>query len=109
MGVSADRNPAACFTGETDQIDAHVLTIRIRVDLDCLVQFRSDREYPRPIGTQSQPEVINASARVSEYLESGITQCRYITVGLIIFLAQGGIKQPRTISSSPSDKTSIST
>src|ERR1700722_5353439 len=92
MGVSADRNPAACFTGETDQIDAHVLTIRIRADLDCLVHLQSDREYARPIGTQSQPEVINASARVSGYLDRVITQCRYITVGLIIFLAQGEMK-----------------
>jgi hypothetical protein len=45
-----------------------------------------------PIGTQSQSEVINAAARVTQYLYRGIAQCLYITVGLIVFLPQRGMK-----------------
>jgi hypothetical protein len=92
MGVRADGNPAPGFSGQPDEIDAHILTIRIRIDLDCLVQFGGDRKNMCPIGAQSQPKVINAPARVTQYLYCGIAECRYITVGLIVFLPEGGMK-----------------
>src|ERR1700684_2190467 len=91
MGVS-DGNPTARLAGQPDEIDAHILAIRIRIDLDCLVQLGGDRKNMCPIGAQSQPKVINASARVTQYLYRGIAQCRYITVGLIVFLPERGMK-----------------
>jgi hypothetical protein len=62
MGIRADGNPAARLAARSDEVDAHMLAIRIRIDLDCLVQLGGDRKDMCPVGNKP-------------------SRCPYITVG----------------------------
>jgi hypothetical protein len=46
--------------GQLNDIDAHILAVRTRIELDRFIQFGNDRKYPRLIGAHSQTEALNA-------------------------------------------------
>src|SRR5438270_8174772 len=92
MGISANGNPAACLGSDFYQVAAQVLTIRIRINLNCFIQLCCQIEHATPVGAQPKTKVIDAPSRMAQNLESRVSQGSKIAIGLVFFLAQSGMK-----------------
>jgi len=45
VGIGTDGNSASGLARQSNEIDAHILAVRIRIDLDRFIKFGSDRKY----------------------------------------------------------------
>src|SRR6266567_3489503 len=68
MRIRAKRDAATGFGRHLDKVGTKVLTIGITAAFDGFVQFGGFRKDAWPVRSESQSEVINASARMTENL-----------------------------------------
>ena len=74
VSVGAERNARAFAPSDLEERDVEILTIGITVDFERLIQLRRFDKNARPIGGQTESEVVNTPARVAENVKLGIPQ-----------------------------------
>src|SRR5436305_860348 len=95
MRVGAQRNAAACFPCDVQQVNVEVLSVRIAVDLDRFVQPRSFVKDILPLGRESKAKVVNPATRMTKDLDRRIAQRSDVPRRLIFLRAQRGVNTAR--------------
>src|SRR5919108_5109543 len=81
--IGADRHTYTALARKAEELDVEVLPVGIGVDLDGLVERCGLLEDPLPVRGQAESVVVDASARVSEDVQSGMPQSGEISLGLV--------------------------
>src|SRR5205085_10502178 len=93
MSVCAERNTGSVLPCSLQQADVQVLSIRIAINLECLVESRSFCKNSRPVCTQPDAEIVNATAGVTKNLNVWVAHCCKVTLGLVFNCPQGGVER----------------
>ena len=80
------------FPRQLQQSQIQILAVRITIDLHRLAQFCRGGENPRPIRLQSQPEIVNPPARMTENLHLRVAQGGEVTRRLVFLRPESGMK-----------------
>ena len=90
--VGAERNAHALFAGDFQKTDPQVLPIRIAVDLHRFVEPRGFGEDLAPIRIQPLATIPHARLRMTEDLNTRISQAGQVAARLILFPTERGME-----------------
>src|SRR6476646_8831780 len=90
--VRAERNSGSGFTRDLQQRQIEILSIRVAVDLDGLVEPGGRREHLGPVRGQSETKIVNAPPRMTENVDVRISKGREVAERLVFLRAQGRMK-----------------